>query len=296
MSGAIVVTGASGFIGRNLVARLMDEGRTVVAPGRTELQARDGSLQRSLAGAHCIVHLAARAHRGGADPEFEHDVALTQSLARMASQGGARRFLLLSSIGVLGTSTHGTPFTESTTPSPKEPYARAKLRAEHALQGELSSSATEWTILRPPMVHGPQAPGNFARLVRAVQRGRPLPFSSVRNRRCLVGIENLLDAIELCIDHDAAARQTFVVGDETPVSTPELVNLIAQGVGAKPRLWAFPPDLLGALARLAGRGRMAESLLGDLEIDAAHIRRTLGWIPRIGAHEGIVQAAASFRQ
>lgn len=295
MSGPIVVTGASGFIGRALVDRLRDEGRAVSPLGRAELEARDGSLQRALAGAHCIVHLAARAHRRGPDAEFEHDVVLTQSLARMAAQCGVRRFVLVSSIGVLGTRTHGAAFTEASPPAPKEPYAHAKLRAEHALQGELVSQRTEWVILRPPMVYGPGTPGNFARLAHAVRKGWRLPFAKVRNRRCLVGIENLLDALELCIDHDAAARQTFLVADEDPISTPELVLLIAQGLGVPARLWALPPTFIEAIANVTGRRRMAESLLGDLEIDTVHIRRTLGWRPRVSAREGIVAAAASFR-
>src|SRR5207253_737253 len=137
---------------------------------------------------------------------------------------------------------------------------------------ELSSAATEWVIVRPPMVHGPGAPGNFRRLLRAVQRRWPLPFAQVRNRRALVGIENLLDAIELCIDHSAAASQVFLVADAEPISTAELAALIAQGLGVAPRLWSLPPAWLGAAACATGRRRMAESLLCDLEIDTSHIR------------------------
>lgn len=291
MTARVVVTGASGFIGRALVARMRERGRDVVALGRAEL---GGGGELPLAEGDVLVHLAARAHRGGTDADFAADVALTQALARAAARCRARRFVHMSSIGVLGASSHGTPLNESTTPSPTEPYARAKLEAERALARELApAGTTDWVILRPPMVYGPHAPGNFARLMRPVRRGWPLPFASIRNRRHLVAIENLIDAIELCVDHPAAARQTFVVADAEAVSTPQLVALMAQGLGVKPRLWPMPTFLLRAAARATGRGRMAESLLGDFEIDCGHIRRTLGWQPALTAPEGIVRAAAS---
>jgi nucleoside-diphosphate-sugar epimerase len=291
---SIVVTGASGFIGRALVARLSQTGKAVVPLGRGELALAD-SLARLLAGADCLVHLAARAHRGGTETDFGQDVTLVQSLARAAALAGVRRFVHMSSIGVLGTCTHGAPFTEKSQPAPSEPYARAKLRGEQVLRAELASASTEWTILRPSMVYGPHAPGNFARLVHAIQRGWPLPFASVRNRRFFAGLENLLDAIELAMVHPAAARDTFIVADPDPVSTPELLTWTGEGLGIAPRLWPFPPALLHAAAMATGRRRIADSLLGDLEIDARHIRNALGWQPRIGAREGIVQAAASAR-
>ncbi|MEJ6024058.1 NAD-dependent epimerase/dehydratase family protein [Ramlibacter sp. PS4R-6] len=294
MKGAVVVTGATGFIGRGLVARLAGEGRALVALGRRELEARDGSLERAFDGAGCVVHLAARAHRAGSAADFEADVALTRSLARIAKQGGVRRFVHVSSVGVLGTRTRGTAFTEATPPAPREPYAHAKWHAEQALQGELAAGATEWTILRPSMVYGPHAPGNFARLVRAVQRGWPLPLAGVRNRRQLLALDNLVDAIVCGADHPDAARRTFLVADAEPVSTPELVALIAQGLGASARLWPLPATMLEAAARATGRGRMADSLLGDLEIDCNALR-SLGWQPRVAPREGIVQAAAASR-
>lgn len=293
MTGPVVVTGASGFIGRALTARLAAAGRPTIGLGRDAFAAGGGSLQRSIAGADCVVHLAARAHRGGSAEAFEADVELTQSLARLAASSGVRRFVHMSSIGVLGTSTHGTAFTEGTTPSPAEPYAHAKLRAEQALQAGLSPTETDWVILRPSMVYGPAAPGNFARLVHAVQRGWPLPFASVRNHRCFTGIDNLLDAVELCIDHPAAAYQTFLIADAEPIATAQLVSLIAQGLKTNANLWPVPAVLLHAAAIATGRRRMADSLLGDLEIDCGHIRRSLGWRPRVAASEGIVQAARS---
>ena len=296
MRGAVAVTGASGFIGRALVARLAADGREVIALTRADVDQGESHLRSRVEGAYCIVHLAARAHRGGTAAEFEADVALARSLARMAAQQGVLRFVQISSIGVHGTSTHGAPFTEAGVPAPTEPYSHAKLRAEQAVQAELASSATEGVILRPSMVYGPHAPGNFARLLDAVRKGWPLPFASVRNRRFLLGIDNLLDAVWLCMDHPAAAHQTFVVADADAVSTPGLVSLIAQGLGVPARLFPFPPSLLGAAAHVLGRGRMAESLLGDLEVDCGHLQRSLGWQARVPAPEGIVRAASTSRQ
>jgi nucleoside-diphosphate-sugar epimerase len=295
VSGPIVVTGASGFIGRALVARLNSQARFVIALGRAEFEAPGEAWQASVDGADCVIHLAARAHRGGDDSLFESDAQLARSVARAAAQRGVRRFIHMSSIGVLGTSTNGSPFTEQSAAAPKEPYARAKLRSEQAVRAELAAAPTDWVILRPTMVYGPDAPGNFARLLGAIRKGWPLPFASVRNRRHLIGIDNLVDAIELCVAHAGASRQVFVVADDEPVSTAELVRLIAQGLSVAPRLWPVPPALLQAAARASGRRRMAESLLGDLEIDCGHIRRTLGWAPRVPAREGIVQAARTHR-
>jgi nucleoside-diphosphate-sugar epimerase len=306
----ILVTGASGFIGRALVAHLHERGRPAIAVARRPFDApagvtalvaagdpaRDRTLRDALAQTDCIVHLAGRAHHGGTDADFAPDVELTHALACLAVQAGVRRLILMSSIGVVGTRSAGAPFTEDTMPMPTEPYARGKLRSEQALQQELCAQAhTQWVILRPPMVYGPAAPGNFARLVQAVQRRWPLPFASVHNRRSLVGITNLLAAIVLCIDHPAAARQVFLIADEAPVSTPELIALIAQGLQVAPRLFPVAPGLMKMLARATNRSRFADSLLADLEVDTAKLRQVLGWRSLVGPAEGIVHAAATFR-
>ena len=304
----IIVTGASGFIGRALVEHLVSSGRHVVAVARRDVGftqaevvvepadiAGNAELRRRLGECDCIVHLAARAHCAGPDSAFEPDVALAASLARLAATAGVRRFVHLSSIGVLGPSTRGAAFTETSTPAPREPYARSKLRAETAVREALDSGPTEWVMLRPPMVYGAGAPGNFARLARAVERGWPLPFAGVQNRRQLVGIENLLDALVLCMHHPAASRKVFHVSDDEALSTPELVRLVAHGLGVQPRLWPVPPALLEAAARALGMRRMAESLLRDLEIDTARIRAMLGWRAPVSALEGIPRAAAASR-
>jgi nucleoside-diphosphate-sugar epimerase len=303
MNARVLVTGASGFIGRALIAALARQQRPVTAAARrvfdvptgVDLLVGDTGAQEALAQCDCVVHLAGRAHRGGRFADFEPDIALAARWARMSADAGVRRFVQVGSIGVLGTRSHGAALTEDAPPEPREPYAIAKLAAELAVQRELRPGATEWVVVRPPMVYGPNAPGNFARLVRAVARGWPLPFASVSNRRHLVAIDNLVDALLRCLDDEAAARQTFLIADDEPVSTPELVSLIAQGLRVPPRLVKFPPALLDLAAKAAGRARMADSLLHDLLVDTAKARRLLGWRPAVSPREAIVQAAAASR-
>jgi nucleoside-diphosphate-sugar epimerase len=295
MTRVVAVTGASGFIGRALVARLASSGVEVRAGTRADLASED-AMRQLMAGAECVVHLAARAHKGGGHADFYMDARLARTVARVAAQSRVGRFVQISSIGVLGTYTAGEPLVDSTPPAPREPYALAKMDAERAIREELSPTRTDWVILRPPMVYGPHAPGNFARLVGAVRRGVPLPLASVHNRRYLMGIANLVDAIELCMTHPAAARRSFVVCDAEAVSTAGLIECIAEGLGVRARSWPFPPALLEAAARLSLQGRLADSLFRDLVIDSSGFGRALGWKAPVPARQGIVEAAAAGRR
>jgi nucleoside-diphosphate-sugar epimerase len=245
-------------------------------------------------GATSVIHLAALAHRGGADADFEPSVVAAQTVARAARAGGVGRFVLVSSIGVNGNLTHGRAFTEADAPAPVEPYARSKLLAEQAIQRELSGSPTAWTIVRPPLVYGPDAPGNFARLVQAVARGIPLPLAAVRNRRSLVGVRPLADFLLLAATHAGAANELFLVADADRVSTPDIIRAIAQGLGTHAHLWPAPPSLLTAAATLVGRKRTAESLCASLEIDASKAQRVLGWQHAQATLDGIASAAAQW--
>ena len=296
----LVITGASGFIGRALVARANAAGHSLVALSRSAGSLPGGyedvdALTRACAGADAVLHLAARAHRGGTDADFDCNVRAARAVAAAARATGVRRLVLLSSIGVNGNVTRAKPFDEGDAPAPVEPYARSKLRCEQEVRSLLEGSQTEWVLARPPLVYGPQAPGNFERLVRAVARGLPLPVASVRNRRTLVGVDNLCDALLLCATHPAAAGQLFLLADSEHVSTPEIVRCIARGLARPPRLWGAPPGLLRLGARLAGRPRIAESLCDSLQVDAAKARRVLGWTPAVRTTDGLMQAAAAWR-
>jgi nucleoside-diphosphate-sugar epimerase len=300
LSSSIVVTGARGFIGRALVARAQDAGHRVTALSRADGSLPSGyedadALARAFAGAGAVVHLAARAHRGGTDADFEDNPRAARAVAQAARAAGVPRLVLLSSIGVNGNVTRGKPYREEDAPAPVEPYARSKLRCEHEVQEVLSGSASTWAILRPPLVHGPYAPGNFARLVRLVARGLPLPLGAVRNQRSLVGIDNLCDVILVCASNPAAGNELFLLADDSDLSTPEIVRCISQGLRRPARLWNVPPAALELAAKLAGRTRIAESLCASLQVDAAKARRVLGWRPAVPAREGIARAAAAWR-
>jgi UDP-4-keto-D-FucNAc 4-reductase len=296
--GAVVITGASGFIGRSVARRAAADGHRVIALTRSDGTAARGyedvgALQRAFEGADAVIHLAARAHRGGTDADFECNVRSASAVAMAARHAGVPRAVLASSIGVNGNVTRGEPFTEDDAPAPVEPYARSKQRAEAAWVAAFSGSVTRWAILRPPLVVGADAPGNFARLVHAVRRGIPLPIAAVRNQRSLVGVDNLARAMLTCAFHSAAADQLFVVADEGDVSTPEIVACIAKGLQRKARMVSVPPVLVRAAAGLAGRHRLAESLCASLQVDAGKLRRLTGWTPG-DTRLAIEQAAAAW--
>jgi nucleoside-diphosphate-sugar epimerase len=296
---SLIVTGASGFIGRTLVARAAAEGHRVAALSRSDgtLSSYEdvGTLTRHFAGADAVLHLAARAHRQGSDADFDCNVAAARAAAAAARAAGVSRLVLLSSIGVNGNVTQGKPFDETDLPAPVEAYARSKLRCEQAVQDILVGSGTQWTVLRPPLVYGPHAPGNFGRLVRAVARGLPLPVARVRNRRSLVGVDSLSDALLACATHAHAANELFLVADREDVSTPEIIGSIARGLERPGRMWSVPPAWLALAGRLTGRQRVIESLCASLQVDASKARRLLGWSNAVPAADGITQAAAAWR-
>lgn len=287
----IAITGASGFIGRELVKRARDAGHTVVPLSRSETSVTSyedaPSLTQAFEGCDVVVHLAARAHLRGTDADFEGNVRAARAVAQAAKAAEARRLVLLSSIGVNGNLTRSHAFSESDPPAPAAPYARSKLLAER----EVQAGGIESVIVRPPLVHGANAPGNFARLVHAVASGWPLPLASVRNRRSMVGVHNLCDFILACAVHPAAANELFLIADGEDLSTPEIIACLARGLRKRARLWPAPPALLVAAATLIGRRRTAEGVCESLQVDPSKAGRVLGWKPAIGMREGIEQAA-----
>jgi len=253
---------------------------------------------RGLAGVDAIVHLAARAHvlrDSTPDAYALYSAVNTRGalrLAEAAAVAGVRRFVFLSSARVHGERSTGAPFTESSPLAADDPYGRSKADAERGLASLASTGKLEPVILRPPLVYGPGARGNFARLVALVARGVPLPFGAVRNRRSLVYVGNLVDAIVRALDHPAAAGQTFMVSDGEDVSTPELVRRIARALGKPARLVPVPAALLRIGGALAGRADDLTRLLDDLVVDSSKIRALLGWSPVFTLDEGLAQTAA----
>lgn len=309
----ILVTGASGFVGRALLPRLVADGHRVHAAVRRpdsglpagvdpvaigDLTAQP-DWRSALAGADAVVHLAARAHV--LDERSPDAFALyraantlpTLRLAEAAAATGVRRLVFISSVRVHGSRTAGAPFDEASPLAAEDPYGRSKAEAERGLAEIARASSLEVVVLRPPLVYGPGVRGNFARLARLVARGVPLPFGAVRNRRSLVYVGNLVDAIVQSLTHPAAAGRTFMVSDGEDVSTAELVRRIARALGRSPRLVPVPPTLLRAAGALAGRREDVARLLGDLVVDSTLLRRTLGWTPPHTLEEGLAATMAT---
>ena len=224
------------------------------------------------------------------------NVAATLNLARQATEAGVRRFVFVSTIGVNGAETFGRPFTAEDAAAPHSPYAVSKHEAEVALQELAQRTGLELVIVRPTLVIGPGAPGNFARLIGALSRGLPMPFAAVRNRRSLVGRDNLADLIVTCLAHPQAKGRTFLVSDDEDLSTPELLRRTASALGKRARLIPVPAAILQGLARMLGRSAMAQQLCGSLQVDSRATRERLGWAPTVPIDVEIQRAADHFLQ
>lgn len=305
----VLLTGGSGFIGQALLARLTEtcEVRAAIRRGRSNLLAGvepvftgeiDGGTDWSdaLRGVDVVVHLAGRAHvlsEKTVDPLIEFrrvNVEGTAQLAFQAAEAGISRFIFISSIGVNGGSSL-QPFTEADSPCPIEPYAVSKLEAERCLMSAAETSGMEWVVIRPPLVYGPGAPGNFQRLVQATKKGIPLPLGAVNNRRTLIARDNLVDLIALCVKHPAAANEIFLAGDAEDLSTTELLQLLARVLGRPSRLIPVPVWLMEWGAAIFGRRMVIRKICGDLQVDTSKVRRLLNWNPPVTVDDGLAQVA-----
>ena len=307
----ILVTGASGFVGRVVCDRLERDGyrvRRVLRPGHLLREGQDIGIEdigsttdwaQALAGCDAVVHLAARVHvfQPGACPAeyFQVNVEGSERLARSAAAAGVRRFVFLSSVKVNGESTDGRPFSENDVPAPMDAYAASKLEAEVRLRQTAVDTGLEIVILRPPLVYGPGVKANFLSLLRAVDAGVPIPLAAVDNRRSLLYVGNLASAIETCLTHPAAAGRTYLVADGDDVSTPELVRRISDALGRRPRLFPLPVALLEAAAALLGRQAQAQRLTRSLQLDLTRIKSELGWRPPFTMQEGLIETASWYR-
>jgi nucleoside-diphosphate-sugar epimerase len=308
----ILVTGASGFIGRALCASLAASGRMPRRAVRAPLAGipdtttvgdigPDTDWRTALEGVSCVVHLVARTHvlhETAADPLSEYrriNVLGTERLAREAVASGVRRIVFLSSVKVNGERTLTRPYAEDDNPHPEDAYGVSKLEAEQALARLAAGTSLEIVVLRPPLVYGPGVKGNFLRLMDIVSRGVPLPLGSVANRRSLIYVGNLVDAITHAIDASQAAGGTYLVSDGEDVSTPELIRKIAQALEVNPRLFPCPPLLLRTASMLSGRGAEVARLIGSLQMESTRIRSELGWNPPFHLEQGLAETARWYR-
>ena len=294
----IVILGAAGFIGRALVGYLTANELAVRAVTRTTaafaapVEARvAGTLDHRsdwrslLSGARAVIHLASRAHAPPGDAAWlatECDTAA--AISATAAAAGVERTILLSSIKVLGETTTDRPLSATSPPDPRDAYGRAKLAIETAMR---QHGAPGLTIIRPPLVYGPEVKGNFRALLRWIDRRVPLPLAAIRNRRAFVFRDNLLVLIATALRHPAATGQIFLVHDDDEVGTPHLVREIARRIGAPTRLFPMPPWLLRAAATTVGRGDAADRLIGSLTIDDGATRARLGWRPPFSLSDGL---------
>ena len=309
----ILVTGANGFVGRGLCAELAARGRPFRTAGRDlpepnpqafavgDIHA-DTDWEVALAGAEAVIHCVARVHvmqDSAADPLTAFrtvNLEGTRRLAEVAAAVGVRRLVFLSSIKVNGESTApGAPFRASDSPRPSDAYAVSKWEAEQALHAVASRTGLEVVVVRPPLVYGPGVRANFERLMRLVARGAPIPLGKVDNQRSMVGLDNLVDLLIRCVDHPAAAGQTFLVSDGRDLSTPEWIRMLAAVMGRPARLLPVPPALLRLGGRLTGRGAEVERLIGSLQLDIESTCETLDWSPPVSVEEGLSRTVAAFR-
>lgn len=311
----VLVTGATGFVGRALCSQLARRGHEV--RGSARAIARDAvpagvtmvavgaagpttDWTPAVEGVDAVVHLAGRVHileDTAADALAEYrraNVEGTRSLASAALRAGARRLVFLSSAKVHGERSV-RPFTELDAPHPEDAYAVSKLEAEEALKEVLAGGRTEWTILRPPLVYGPGVRANFLRLLRTVARGVPLPLAGIDNRRSLIYLGNLMDAIEGCLDEEGAGGRTWLVSDGEDLSTPELVRRLARALNRPAWLVPVPVRLLRLAGALSGKAGAVDRLVDSLQVDATAIRSALHWKPRYSVDQGLLETALWFR-
>jgi len=311
----VLLTGATGFVGSQLIPVLRGTGwlvRAAVRSGRDALAdvvepvlvgdlSDAPDLRRALDGADAVIHLAGRAHvmremEAGADSAFHRaNVDATCHLARQAAGAGVRRFVFLSSVKVNGERTGDRPFAETSPPAPEDAYGRSKWAAEKALHEIAAATGLEVVVIRPPLVYGPGVKANFLQLLRLIDQGLPLPLASVRNQRSFVSVWNLCDLIVACASHPAAGGETFFASDQHDLSTPELVRSVAGSFHRPARLFRFPVPALRLAGRLVGHGAAVERLVGSLQVDSSKATRALGWAPRVSVDEGIRRTTEWYR-
>ena len=305
----VLITGSTGFIGTSLVKQLTNSYDTI-ALIRSKNNMLPENIQQIVANniftadlsenIDVIIHLAGRAHilnEQTTDPlsEFRKvNVDGTLQLARQALDKKVKRFIFMSSIGVNGSVTLQHPFTEEALPQPHADYAVSKSEAEQELKKLFAGSDTELVIIRPPLVYAAHAPGNFARLLKLVASNLPLPFAGTNNKRSFVALENLVDFIQTCIEHPNAANQTFLVADQTPISTRELVQYLKQGMGKPARFIYIPQPLMKLGAACIGKSKLYEQLFDSLEVDTTKAQKLLGWTAPLSTQQAMLQAGQNY--
>lgn len=308
----LLLTGSTGFVGSALLSefqkshdfQVISAVRTTVSPTYDNVVVVgriDGTTDytSALQDVNVVVHAAARAHivrDEVADPLEEYrkvNVDGTLNLARQAAAAGVKRFVFISSIGVHGLNS-SRPFRETDTEVPHDAYSISKYEAEVGLRKLTNEIGLEVAIIRPPLVYGGTAPGNFRSLMNLASKPIPLPFGSVNNKRSMVYVGNLVDLIIRCIHHPSAANETFLVSDGDDVSLPSLLTMIRSAMGRSARLVPVPVVLFKLAGALTGKRGVVDRLVGDLQVDSSKARSLLGWVPPFTVEQGIAATVADF--
>jgi nucleoside-diphosphate-sugar epimerase len=303
----ILVTGANGFLGQAIVRRLHDDFKAVrgtvrepkgmlfdgaeyVLVGNLDLTT---DWSEALRGVNAVIHTAARAHvmhetSDGALSEFRRvNVDGSLSLARQAIFAGVKRFIFISSIKVNGEGGEGVTYRFDDTAAPEDDYGISKWEAEEGLKALCSESEMELVVIRPTLIYGPGVKGNLALLEKAIDRKLPLPLGMIKNQRDILSLNNLIDLIKTCIHHPAAGGNIFLCCDNDSVSTPQLIQLMAQGRGKNVLLFPVPVSVLNIVAKLMGRQAMMKRLSSDFRVDIEHTINTLNWEPPFSVEESM---------
>lgn len=309
----ILITGATGFVGKAFLARVLKDSELMPVIAVRNKQADYDNIEQfivtdlaqsvdwgeALTNTEVVVHIAGRAHvlkETAIDPiqAFRAiNVEATIELAKQALEMGAKRFIFISSIGVNG-NYNNEPFTENDTPSPEGYYALSKYEAEQALLSLTKNTSMELVIIRPPLVYGEGVKANFYSLLKWAYRGIPLPLGLVKNKRSFVALDNLVDLILTCTRHPQAANQLFLVADDEDLSTPDLLKRSANYMGKSVTLLPVPVCLLQLMATAVGKRNMARQLCNSLQVDISKAKTLLNWSPIITVDDALQKTVATF--
>ena len=309
----ILITGATGFIGSALVKAYESPSNEIIIVTRNPVEVNEGivfflldSISAStdwmqvLSGVDVVIHLAARNHvmkDSSADPLKDFlsiNTHATLNLAEQCAAAGVSRFLFLSSIKVNGEITFNDKFTSKINSPPTDPYAFSKYKAEQGLLDIAKNTKLDVVIIRPPLVYGENVKGNFNQLLRLINYGLPLPLGSINNKRSLVALENLISLITVCVVHEAAVNQVFLISDDDDLSTTELLIKLSKAMNNRVYLLRVPQSFLSVFLKLFKRNSVERRIFGNLQVDISHTKNILGWQPIISADDALFKTAQAW--
>jgi UDP-glucose 4-epimerase len=315
----ILITGATGFIGKPLIEKLsnkfeknkifpvtrksstiFDEYNTIVVDDINSTTDWSDKLK----GIDCVIHCAARVHvMNDVDEDpleafREVNVRGTLQLAQAADKSGIKRFIFVSSIKVNGESTtRRLPYQSSDTASPEDPYGISKAEAEAGLKKLAENTGMDVVIIRPPLVYGPGVKANFSAILKLVSIGIPLPFGCINhNQRSMVYVENLVSLIIECVFNPNAANQTFLISDDDDLSTKAFVKGLSKALGKSCFMLPFPNTAFFLVGKTLGKSAIIDRLCGSLQVDINHTKNTLNWQPPYSVEQGFLATANAFKK